>query len=434
MTQFTANLSRDKISATTIKKAVLNGVLALQHLIAMFGATVLVPILTGLDPSVALFSAGLGTLIFHLCTKGKVPVFLGSSFAFIPVILEVSKQYNGDLRYAQGGIVVVGLIYMGVSLLIKKVGMEKIKRILPAQVVGPMIIVIGLNLIPTALDMAGLNEFIGGSNGAGVKVMIAIITLSVALLIKKIGKGFLSQISILIAVVVGYTVSLTMEQVSIAEIQSASLVAVPNFTLPKFDMGAIMIIAPVILAVFMEHVGDITTNGEVVGKNFIEDPGLNRTILGDGLATLAAGFVGGPANTTYGENTGVLAITKNYNPAILRLTAVFAILLSFIDKFGAVIRTIPQAVMGGVSLILFSMIAIVGFKTIKREKVKFNIFNIIIMGSIIFVGLSGNILSKPIAIEITSKVSISGLSLAAIVGVILNLVFTKLSNNSKKAS
>lgn len=434
MTQFTANLSRDKISATTIKKAVLNGVLALQHLIAMFGATVLVPILTGLDPSVALFSAGLGTLIFHLCTKGKVPVFLGSSFAFIPVILEVSKQYNGDLRYAQGGIVVVGLIYMCVSLLIKKVGMEKIKRILPAQVVGPMIIVIGLNLIPTALDMAGLNEFIGGSNGAGVKVMIAIITLSVALLIKKIGKGFLSQISILIAVVVGYTVSLAMGQVSIAEIQSASLVAVPNFTLPKFDMGAIMIIAPVILAVFMEHVGDITTNGEVVGKNFIEDPGLNRTILGDGLATLAAGFVGGPANTTYGENTGVLAITKNYNPAILRLTAVFAILLSFIDKFGAVIRTIPQAVMGGVSLILFSMIAIVGFKTIKREKVKFNIFNIIIMGSIIFVGLSGNILSKPIAIEITSKVSISGLSLAAIVGVILNLVFTKLSNNSKKAS
>lgn len=434
MTQFTANLSRDKISATTIKKAVLNGVLALQHLIAMFGATVLVPILTGLDPSVALFSAGLGTLIFHLCTKGKVPVFLGSSFAFIPVILEVSKQYNGDLRYAQGGIVVVGLIYMCVSLLIKKVGMEKIKRILPAQVVGPMIIVIGLNLIPTALDMAGLNEFIGGSNGAGVKVMIAIITLSVALLIKKIGKGFLSQISILIAVVVGYTVSLAMGQVSIAEIQSASLVAVPNFTLPKFDMGAIMIIAPVVLAVFMEHVGDITTNGEVVGKNFIEDPGLNRTILGDGLATLAAGFVGGPANTTYGENTGVLAITKNYNPAILRLTAVFAILLSFIDKFGAVIRTIPQAVMGGVSLILFSMIAIVGFKTIKREKVKFNIFNIIIMGSIIFVGLSGNILSKPIAIEITSKVSISGLSLAAIVGVILNLVFTKLSNNSKKAS
>ena len=203
-------------------------------------------------------------------------------------------------------------------------------------------------------------------------VVISVITLSIALLIKKFSKGFLSQVSILIAVAIGYTISLMLGQVATAEIQSASLIAVPNFTLPKFDIGAIAIIAPVVLAVFMEHVGDITTNGEVVGKNFIEDPGLNRTLLGDGLATLAAGFIGGPANTTYGENTGVLAITKNYNPAILRITAVFAILLSFIAKFGATIRTIPQPVMGGISLILFSMIAIVGVKTIKREQVKFN--------------------------------------------------------------
>ena len=197
-------------------------------------------------------------------------------------------------------------------------------------------------------------------------------------------------------------------------------------------MGAIAIIAPVILAVFMEHVGDITTNGEVVGKNFIEEPGLNRTLLGDGVATLVAGLIGGPANTTYGENTGVLAMTKNYNPAILRLTAVFAILLSFIAKFGAVIRTIPQSVMGGISLILFSMIAIVGFKTIKREKVEFNIFNIIVMASILIVGLSGNFLPNAISIQITETVSISGLSLAAIVGVVLNIILTKLSKVKNK--
>ncbi|WP_195244508.1 uracil-xanthine permease family protein [Clostridium celatum] len=434
MTQFTGSLSQEKTSTRAIKSGILKGVLALQHLIAMFGATVLVPILTGLDPSVALFSAGAGTLIFHLCTKGKVPVFLGSSFAFIPVITAVATQY-GDLRYAQGGIMVVGVIYVAVSFLIKKIGLDKIKKVLPAQVVGPMIIVIGLNLIPTALDMAGVNALFAGTEGAILNVGIALITLTIALVIKKFGKGFLSQVSILIAVVVGYLISLASGLVSISEIQSASLVAIPHFTLPKFDMGAIMIIAPVVLAVFMEHVGDITTNGEVVGKNFIEDPGLNRTLLGDGLATLIAGFVGGPANTTYGENTGVLAMTKNYNPAILRITAVFAIILSFIAKFGATIRTIPQCVMGGISLILFSMIALVGFQTIKREKVKFNIVNTLVIATILFIGLSGNFLNNPIGIKITETVSISGLSLAALIGVTLNIVlgwFENLIKNIRK--
>lgn len=434
MTQFTGSLSQEKTSTRAIKSGILKGVLALQHLIAMFGATVLVPILTGLDPSVALFSAGAGTLIFHLCTKGKVPVFLGSSFAFIPVITAVATQY-GDLRYAQGGIMVVGVIYVAVSFLIKKIGLDKIKKVLPAQVVGPMIIVIGLNLIPTALDMAGVNALFAGTEGAILNVGIALITLTIALVIKKFGKGFLSQVSILIAVVVGYLISLASGLVSISEIQSASLVAIPHFTLPKFDMEAIMIIAPVVLAVFMEHVGDITTNGEVVGKNFIEDPGLNRTLLGDGLATLIAGFVGGPANTTYGENTGVLAMTKNYNPAILRITAVFAIILSFIAKFGATIRTIPQCVMGGISLILFSMIALVGFQTIKREKVKFNIVNTLVIATILFIGLSGNFFNNPIEIKITETVSISGLSLAALIGVTLNIVlgwFENLIKNIRK--
>ena len=431
MTQFTGSISSKKEAEKGIKDSLFKLVLALQHLIAMFGATVLVPMLTGLDPSVALFSAGVGTLIFHLCTKGKVPVFLGSSFAFIPVIIAVSEKY-GDLRDAQGGIIVVGAIYVLVSLLIKRVGLNNVKKILPAQVVGPMIIVIGLNLIPSALEMTGVTELISGNKSVLTGVVISIITLSIALLIKKFSNGFLSQISILIAVAVGYTISLMLGQVSTTEIQSASLVAIPSFTFPKFDIGAIAIIAPVVLAVFMEHVGDITTNGEVVGQNFIEDPGLNRTLLGDGLATLAAGFIGGPANTTYGENTGVLAITKNYNPVILRITAIFAILLSFIAKFGAIIRTIPQPVMGGISLILFSMIAIVGVKTIKREQVKFTFFNIIVMISILFVGLSGNFLDEAISIKITETVNISGLSLAAIVGVVLNIIFTQINKFTKK--
>ncbi|MBX7413055.1 uracil permease [Clostridium chauvoei] len=369
--------------------------------------------------------------MFHFCTKGKVPVFLGSSFAFIPVIGAVAAQY-GDLRYAQGGIFVSGLIYVGISFLIKKIGVSNIKRVLPAQVVGPMIMVIGLNLIPTALDMAGVNAVIAKEAGSGIGLSIAIVTLFLAILIKKFAKGFLSQVSIIIAVAIGYTLSLLVGLVDVTAIQQASFVAIPNFTLPKFDFGAVMIVVPVILAVFMEHIGDITTNGQVVGKNFIEEPGLNRTLLGDGLATIAASLLGGPANTTYGENTGVLAITKNYDPSILRLTAIFAIILSFVDKFGAAIRTIPTPVMGGISIMLFSMIALVGAQTIKNEKVKFNWKNIIIMIVIMFIGLSGLFLKEPIAIKITETVSISGLSLAALVGVVLNGILTKVYDKIKK--
>ncbi|VYU43111.1 uracil permease [Clostridium tertium] len=416
-TQETTNLSNTK-------KGFFKSILALQHLIAMFGATVLVPIITGLDPSVALFSAGVGTLLFHLCTKGKVPVFLGSSFAFIPVIGVVAAQY-GDLRYAQGGMFFAGLVYVLFSFIVKKIGVSNIRKVLPGQVVGPMIVVIGVNLIPTALDMAGLNAFIAKEAGATTSLMIAIITLSLALLIKKFAKGFISQLSIIIAVIIGYTISLIAGQVDVTAIQNANVVAIPAFTLPKFDIGAIMVIVPVVLAVFMEHIGDVTTNGMVVGQNFIEDPGLNRTLLGDGIATMVASLIGGPANTTYGENTGVLAITKNYDPSILRLTAVFAILLSFVDKFGATIRTIPSSVMGGISIMLFSMIAIIGVKTIRNEEVKFNLKNIIVMVVILFIGLSGIFLKNPIGINITETVSVSGLSLAALVGVALNLILSK---------
>lgn len=423
----TENVKAKNNSETSLKERAIKFLLAFQHLIAMFGSTVLVPILTGLDISVAIFCAGLGTLIFHLCTKGKVPVFLGSSFAFIPVITAVGKSY-GDLRYAQGGIFVAGLIYVLASFVIKKIGVHRIKAVLPAQVVGPMIMVIGLNLIPTAYNMAKTN------------ILLALITLGVTLAIKYFAKGFLQQVSILCGVLVGYIASLLMGVVNTSEIASASLVSIPAFTLPKFDFGAIMIIAPVVLAVFMEHIGDITTNGQVVGENFIEDPGLNRTLLGDGLATLTASLIGGPANTTYGENTGVLAMTKNYDPSILRITAAFAILLSFVGKFGATIKSIPEAVMGGISLILFTMIAIIGPKTMKSEKVKFNWKNILVIVVILFVGLiapyiNDYLLSEfgfKIAIKVTNDVCIEGLSLAAIVGVLFNMLLNGVNINKEK--
>lgn len=394
------------------KLTVQNFILGFQHLIAMFGATVLVPILTGLDISVALFSAGVGTLVFHLVTKKKVPVFLGSSFAFITPIVVVAETY-GSTRYAQGGIVVAGLIYILCSLIINKVGVSKIKKLLPAQVVGPMIIVIGLRLVPIAIGSSSSNW------------TIAIITLVSAILINLLCKGFLKQLNIILAVSIGYIATLFIGQVDTSVIAAAPLVAIPNFTFPIFDIGAIMLIAPIVLAVFMEHIGDITTNGQVVGQNFIEDPGLNRTLLGDGLATLIAGFLGGPANTTYGENTSVLAITKNYNPVNLRIAAVFAIVFSFVGKFSGVLNSIPVPVMGGISLMLYCMIAYIGVKTIQREKVEFNIKNIIIMGTMLFIGLAPTYLKIPIFIQITSTVQIGDLTIAAIIGIVLNLIFNK---------
>lgn len=394
--------------------------LALQHLIAMFGATVLVPILTGLDPSIALISAGMGTLIFHSVTRKKVPVFLGSSFAFIGVTIQVKENFGGDLRYAQGGIIVAGLIYVILSLLINKIGRENIKKLLPSQVIGPMIIVIGLTLLPVAYDMAS-DHF-----------PVAVITLAVAVAITFLGKGFFKQLSILIAVITGYLISSQLGIVDYAPMAGASLIAIPNFTLPKFDLGAIAVIAPIVLAVFMEHVGDITTNGQVVGQNFIEDPGLNRTLLGDGLATIAAGLIGGPANTTYGENTGVLAITKNYDPSILRLAAIFAIILGFVAKIGGFLSSIPVPVMGGISVMLFSMIALIGVSTIKNDRVEFNGRNIIVMASILIVGLGSGLIEKytglAIGIPIREGIKIEGLSLAAIVGVILNIILNRNKN------
>ena len=389
--------------------------LSIQHLLAMFGATVLVPLLTGFDPAVAIFCAGVGTLIFHFCTDWKVPVFLGSSFAFIGVINQVSDAFNGDLAYAQGGVIVAGLLYLIMSLVVKFIGVEKVKKYFPPQVTGAMIAVIGLNLIPSALDMAL------------TYLPIAIITLAIAIGINKFAKGSIRQFSVIIAVFTGLVLSFILKQVDTTAASQASWFAIPNFRLPKFSIEAILMIAPVVLATFMEHIGDVTTNGTVVGKNFIENPGLNRTLLGDGLATIFAGFAGGPANTTYGENTALLAITKNYDPRVLELTAVFAIVLSCVGKFGGFLQSIPQAVMGGISIYLFSMITYVGVKSIRDSKCyKGNTKNIIIIATILIIGLGTSYLSTYAGIEIgiplSKTSSLTGLSLAAIVGVILNRI------------
>ena len=363
--------------------------LSLQHLLAMFGSTVLVPLLTGFDPSVAIFCAGIGTLIFHFCTDWRVPVFLGSSFAFIGVINQVSDAFNGDLAYAQGGIIVAGCLYIIMSLIVKFIGVEKVKKYFPPQVTGAMIAVIGLNLIPSAVDMAM------------TYLPIAIITLAVAMGINQFAKGSIKQFGVIIAVFTGLALSFILKQVDITTASQASWFAIPNFRLPKFSLEAILMIAPVVLATFMEHIGDITTNGAVVGQNFIENPGLNRTLLGDGLATIFAGFAGGPANTTYGENTALLAITKNYDPRVLELTAVFAIVLSCVGKFGGFLQSIPQAVMGGISIYLFSMITYVGVKSIKDSKCyEGNIKNVIIMATVLIIGLGTSYLSTFAGIEI----------------------------------
>ena len=421
----------EKMAAITAKKkmetenrfiAINSGkdiILALQHLIAMFGATVLVPMLTGLNPSVALFSAGIGTLLFHLVTGGTVPVFLGSSFAFIAVINIVKEANGGDLAYAQGGILVAGLLYVLASFAVKKIKYETIKKILPSYVVGPMIMVIGLTLVPTAYGMAQGN------------LILASVTLLTALGINLFGKGMLKQMSIITAVAVGYILSLILGQVDTTIITSAALVEMPAFTFPKFSISAILTIAPVVLAVFMEHVGDITTNGQVVGKDFIKKPGLHRTLLGDGLATAFAALIGGPANTTYGENTGVLAITKNYSPQLLRLAAVFAVVLAFVGKLGGTLRSIPTPVMGGISIILFSMIALIGLKTIKKayedKEVKVELKTVVTAAAILIIGLAPTYLPAEIAsifsVKITEAISLSGLSLAAIAGIILNTLF-----------
>jgi len=378
-------------------------VLSLQHFIAMFGATVLVPLLTGLDPLVSLFTAGIGTLIFHFITGFSVPVFLGSSFAFIAPILLVREQF-GDLSYATGGIVIAGLVYLIFSALVKAIGLERVNKVFPPVVTGPMIMVIGLTLSPVAIDMASKNW------------TVSLIVLATVIIFSTFFRGFFRMIPVLMGVVVGYLVSASMGIIDFTVVEESPVFSVPGFMIPKFDWKAISLVAPVAIATFMEHIGDITTNGAVVGRNFIEKPGLHRTLIGDGLATAVAGLLGGPANTTYSENTGVLALTKVYDPSVLRGAAIIAIILAFFSKFGAVLRTIPTPVIGGVSLVLFGMIASVGVRTMVNAKVDFSKSkNLLVASLILTIGIGGAILK-------VGNITLKGVGLAALVGIIANLI------------
>lgn len=395
-------------------------ILGIQHVLAMFGATVLVPFLTGLNPSIALISAGVGTLIFHLCTKRIVPVFLGSSFAFIGALTLVLK--NEGIGAIKGGVISAGLIYVIMSFLVKTFGVEKIKSFFPPIVTGPIIMLIGLRMSPTALNMAGYAN--GKFDTKSLIVAFSVILTMVSITMMK--KSFLRLIPILAAVIVGYIVATILGMVDFSVVSQAKWIGLSTeaasdlFTMPSMSLTGIIAIAPIALVVFIEHIGDITTNGAVVGKDFFKDPGIHRTLLGDGLATIAAGFLGGPTNTTYGENTGVLAVTGVYDPAILRIAACYAIILGLIGKFGILLQTIPLPVMGGVSVILFGMIASVGVRTVVDAQLDFGNSRNLIISSIIFVlGIAVD------NISIWQTVSVSGLALAAFSGVVLNKILPK---------
>ena len=398
------------------KKGIKDWILSIQHLFAMFGATVLVPLLVGINPSVAILTAGIGTLIFHLCTKGKVPAFLGSSFAFIAPIISVSSMYG--FEYVQGSVIVVGLVYALMSYLVYKVGAERISKFLPPHIVGAMIIIIGLTLIPSAIA------------NVQTHISVAIITLAVSLLITFFGKGFFKQLGILMGVIVGYLLALWLGLVDTSIIANASLFSNPiQFTVPKFGLDAMLIIVPLAICTILEHIGDITTNGTVVGKNFIKEPGLHRTLLGDGLATAIAGLLGSVPNTTYGENTSLLAITKNYDPKLLRRTSIIAIVLSFIGIFGAVLQSVPACVIGGISLQLYCMIAWIGVKNIKDNKSYTSPYKLAVIIVMLLIGL-GNLVGLNFSIALGS-VTLSGLSLAGVVGILLNAILMKLDKKAE---
>ena len=333
--------------------------LSFQHVFAMFGATVLVPMLTGLSPSAALFAAGSGTLIYIAITGAKVPAFLGSSFAFIPAIIGVSSAYG--MEYALGGAVVAGLFYTLVALLVRQVGTKWLDRVLPPVVIGSVIIVIGLNLAPTAMGMA-MNDING--NYSLVLLSIAAFTLLVAIVATIFFKGFFNVIPILIGLAAGYVFTLIMgvffpayKLIDFTVVKEASWFSLPTFTMPKFGLTAALTFVVVSLATICEHLGDIMVTSRVVGKDFYKDPGLHRTLAGDGIATAWAAFWGGPPNTTYGENIGVMAITRVFSVWVIGGAAVIAVILSLITKVGAIIQTIPTPVMGGISMLLFGIIA-----------------------------------------------------------------------------
>ena len=399
-------------------------ILGIQHVLAMFGATVLVPALTGLNTSITLICAGLGTLLFHLVTKRKVPVFLGSSFAFMGGIMAVigdSRAGDPDflekLASLKGALIIAGLVYAVFALIIKLVGYEKVNKVLPPIVTGPVIIVIGLRLSSSAIN----NAFYVNGDFNLKAVFVTICVLATVVAVSIFAKGIFNLMPILFAIIVGYLVSYFMGFCDFEAVKTAHFFSFMDTSIrdqllcvPTFKAHAILSVAPIALVTMVEHVGDITTNSAVTGQNFMVDPGIHRTLLGDGLATALAGLLGGPANTTYGENTGVLAVTKNYDPSIIRIAAVFAILLGIFGKVGAVITSIPGPVIGGISIVLYGMISSVGVRIIVNERLNFgNSRNLMIAAIILVLGIGCD------SIPITGTVSISGLALSAVDGIIM---------------
>lgn len=393
--------------------------LGLQHAFAMFGATVMVPMLTGLSVTTTLFMAGLGTLFFHFITKGKVPAFLGSSFAFITGYNLVAPLINGTepnlkmLPYACGGVVIAGFVYVILSALIKIYGVQKIMRFFPPIVTGPIIISIGLILAPNAVANCQNNW------------LLAFIALAVVIICNIWGKGMVKIIPIILGVAASYIVALFLGEIDFTTVKSADILALPltQSTFAKFDISSIITIVPIAIATVMEHIGDISAIGATTGRNYIANPGLHRTLLGDGLATSLSAFFGGPANTTYGENTGVLALTKVYDPVVMRIAAYFAILLSFFPIVGELIRSIPTAIVGGISLILYGMISTIGIRNLVENHIDFTKTRNLIISSVILVSALGFHSIGGISFTLfDASITLSGLAIASIAGIVLNII------------
>ena len=417
-------------------------ILALQHVFAMFGATILVPILVNaaaganvLSIPVALVTSGIGTLIYILCTKAKSPVYLGSSFAFIAPI--AAAYAKGGIAGAMTGVMAVGLIYIVVSTIIHFTGKTWLEKLLPPVVIGPMIMVIGLGLAPNAVSQMGL----AGGEFQWEVILVAVSAFLITAIVMTMAKGFLKVIPFLIGIAGGYIVAVIVGLVDFAPVVEAAWFNIPSFVVPFVhytpNFSALITIAPIALVTMCEHIGDHTSLSNIIGKDLIKEPGLDRTLLGDGLATFVAGAIGGPANTTYGENTSVVGLTKVASVWVIGLAAIIAIVIGFLGKFTALVQTIPNAVLGGVSLLLYGFIAVNGLKVLIKNQINFDDpKNVVVASSMLVLGLGGAVIS---IISGDLAITISGMSLAAVVGILLNLILpaqksetTKKSNGKKK--
>lgn len=410
-------------------------ILSFQHVFAMFGATVLVPILTGLDVGVALVASGIGTLIYIFCTKAKAPVYLGSSFAYIGTVATVSAQ-SGGFESSYVGLMVVGVIYALVATIIRFTGSGWLKKLLPPVVVGPMIIIIGLSLAPTAVQETGLKglqilldqgKYIGVEGAAWKVPLVSFITFATVVLVSIKAKGFLKIIPFLAAIVIGYVSAVVFGLLDMSTVfQGYSFFQIPNFTFIgsyKIDFSAVVVFAPLALVTIAEHIGDHLVLGEITGKDFFKDPGMHRTIMGDGVATLVSAAIGGPANTTYGENTGVIAMTGVGSVWVIGLAAIIAIILGFLGYVQAIIASIPWAVIGGMTVLLYGLIAANGVKVLIKDKTDLSdMKNLVIVSTMLVIGLGG----ASIAL---GSITLSGMSLAAIFGILINAVLNFLTKN-----